>query len=92
MSSGITRLDANAMPTEVGKQSDRQSAANASQPILRAVVALMHDRPNELQDARKQLEREVRTPGPSEGLLYSMLGEVDAKLAQGVPSHFDKAI
>ena len=92
MSSGITRLPASAMPTEIGKQSDRQSAANGSQPILRAVVALMHDRPAELQDAKKQIEDDLRHPGLSMGFFYSMLGEVDARLAQSVSGHFDKAI
>ncbi len=92
MNSGITRLPASAMPPEAGQQGDRQAAANGSQPILSAVVALMHDRPAELQNEKLELEAEVRRSGLSQGIYYSMLGEVDAKLAQSTPGQVDKAV
>lgn len=93
MSSNVSRLGsdvritmADAVSADAGSAGGRQQGAAGSMPIFNAVMAIAQGHVSDLEDAKKQLEGDLGGDGMTKGLVYTMLGAVDTKIAQSSAS------
>ena len=100
MSSGISPIEPASLRISVlaaahaedGKRQQAHAASPATQPVFSAVMALANDRPADLQHARSDLEADIQKPSASTGLVYTILGQIDAQLRQEQSGQIDAAV